>query len=183
MTSSYNNRLKKMGYRLGLLKPYWQVDSYRYLKRLGKRAKQDWRYCSSHDVDQFDNASEIVVRLKDVEQSIFPYCDPNSRIKRDIIKTGGFQKSLLDLLIPAFREGEIFLDVGANIGYFSILAAKQFKDLLVHAYEPHRQCSAGLNVISRLTSLLVSRHLTQCAAKAVMTFSTLPELLRMSPQK
>lgn len=41
------------------------------------------------------------------------------------------------LLQQYFRPGLRFLDVGANVGYFSLLVAKLCPDAVIHAFEPH----------------------------------------------
>ena len=40
--------------------------------------------------------------------------------------------------LPVLREGGTVIDIGANIGVFSILAAKQNKSVKVYAYEPFK---------------------------------------------
>jgi FkbM family methyltransferase len=41
------------------------------------------------------------------------------------------------LLGQFFRPGLRFLDVGANVGYFSLLVALRCREAVVHAFEPH----------------------------------------------
>jgi FkbM family methyltransferase len=52
------------------------------------------------------------------------------------------------LLRGLFRPGLRFLDVGANVGYFSLLVAKHCPGAVIHAFEPHPFTShvLGLNV-------------------------------------
>ncbi len=42
-----------------------------------------------------------------------------------------------ELLAEFFRPGLRFLDVGANIGYFSLLVAQLCPGAVIHAFEPH----------------------------------------------
>jgi FkbM family methyltransferase len=42
-----------------------------------------------------------------------------------------------DLLRQFFKPGLRFLDVGANVGYFSLLVAQECREAVIHAFEPH----------------------------------------------
>jgi FkbM family methyltransferase len=57
------------------------------------------------------------------------------------------------LLATFFRPGLRFLDVGANVGYFSLLAAKNCPDAMIHAFEPHP-----------LTSTILELNAWECGA-------------------
>lgn len=61
--------------------------------------------------------------------------DPTSIIDRRLISGEGHDKILAELLSDQLRNGGIFVDVGANIGYFSLLAAR-LPNVHVLAYEP-----------------------------------------------
>lgn len=50
---------------------------------------------------------------------------------------GTWEREEGELLGQFFRPGLRFLDVGANIGYFSLLVARECPDAVVHAFEPH----------------------------------------------
>lgn len=56
-----------------------------------------------------------------------------------------YEKAVTDAIITALRPGDVFLDVGANIGYFSTLAARLVgKSGRVIAFEPHAGARAAL---------------------------------------
>ena len=133
----------KLLYRLGVLKPYWEIDRYRYLKRVMRSQRLDWRYAQEADHQQF-SSSEAVIRCNQFSPPVFFYCDPKSKVERDIIKDKGYQPQISDLLFDYFRDEIVFLDVGANIGFFSIVAAKQYPGMSVHAFEPHQSIYARL---------------------------------------
>lgn len=65
-------------------------------------------------------------------------------------KDKGYQPQISDLLFDYFRDEIVFLDVGANIGFFSIVVAKQYPGMLVHAFEPHQSIYARLAKKHRL---------------------------------
>jgi len=51
-----------------------------------------------------------------------------------------------ELLSQFFRPGLRFLDVGANVGYFSLLIAQHCPDAVIHAFEPHPLTSGILEL-------------------------------------
>lgn len=56
-----------------------------------------------------------------------------------------YEKAVTDAIVTALKPGDIFLDVGANIGYFSTLAAKLVGTSgRVIAFEPHEGARAEL---------------------------------------
>jgi FkbM family methyltransferase len=62
---------------------------------------------------------------------------PWSPVGEEILKTGILEKDTTNFLLKNLTEGEVFVDVGANIGYFSCLASKLVSNSgLVVAFEP-----------------------------------------------
>ena len=49
-----------------------------------------------------------------------------------------------------FKEGDVFYDVGANIGQYSLYAALRHKNIKVYSFEPESQNYAALNKNSSL---------------------------------
>jgi FkbM family methyltransferase len=61
------------------------------------------------------------------------------------MRAGAYEKELVFLLKKTLKPGMTFLDLGANIGYFSVIAAALVKDKgRVHAFEPMPQNLARL---------------------------------------
>lgn len=58
-------------------------------------------------------------------------------IRPHLERLGTWEKSEGDLLARFFRQGLRFLDIGANIGYFSCLVARRCPGAVVTAFEPH----------------------------------------------
>ena len=69
----------KLLYRLGVLKPYWEIDRYRYLRRVMRSRRLDWRYAQEADQQQF-SSSEAVIRCKQFSPPVFFYCDSKSKV-------------------------------------------------------------------------------------------------------
>lgn len=59
------------------------------------------------------------------------------QISASIIRNGIWEPSLTRFIIDNLREGDVFVDVGANVGYFSLLASRTVQaDGFVVAFEP-----------------------------------------------
>lgn len=73
----------------------------------------------------------------DAGEMWFPMCD---EVMRDHIRnSGSWEPAVGRVLLEAMprRAGAVFVDVGANVGYFSLLVANAFPQAVVHAFEPH----------------------------------------------
>lgn len=130
--------LLRLIYKLGLASPYQKVDRFRYLKRLrkGKRPGDDL-YFYDCDLDQFGD-KEILVLSRFHGASVFFSClSPYSYVERKILKEGIYQAGLMELISSIMPPDCAFVDVGANIGTFSIPIAKAFPEIEVYAFEPN----------------------------------------------
>lgn len=67
------------------------------------------------------------------------------KIQACIFYTGVYEPEVTQMLRAELRAGDVFLDVGANVGYFSLLASKLCGlDGAVHAFEPEPTLAARL---------------------------------------
>lgn len=62
--------------------------------------------------------------------------DPVSHFGREVLDTGIYEPAMTELVIELIGGGDAFLDVGANEGYFSVLAALKSRTGKVLAIEP-----------------------------------------------
>lgn len=60
-------------------------------------------------------------------------------VMRDYIRNAGTWEPQIGNLMRAIfpRRNGVFLDIGANVGYFSALIAKHFPSAAIYAFEPH----------------------------------------------
>jgi len=59
-----------------------------------------------------------------------------------------YRKAVVDAMITALRPGDVFLDVGAHLGYFSIIAARVVGPSgRVIAFEPHERLQSELRAL------------------------------------
>lgn len=151
-------KLRKILYKLGWLKAYWEVDRFRYLKRLGKPGGDDWRYASKDDAAQFDGR-EVVASIAGEGVPILFFCHPRSVIEAEILKKGGFQIRILELGLSLVRAPGLVLDVGSNIGAYAVPWAGRCPQAIVHCFEPHPASLARLRRNVELNGLDARVHL------------------------
>jgi FkbM family methyltransferase len=74
-----------------------------------------------------------------VIQADYMNCRVLVRAQEDVgiqILAGNFERNDLLYLLSKTRDEDVFLDIGANIGLFSILMARNNSTIKVHAFEP-----------------------------------------------
>ncbi|MBN2106678.1 MAG: FkbM family methyltransferase [Deltaproteobacteria bacterium] len=93
---------------------------------------------------------------KTVDGHLF-WLNPGKYLDREIIERGVFEKSSTELVKKIVKKGDVILDVGANIGYYSVILSKlagpQGK---VYAFEP------TLHYRRELQENLRENHITNC---------------------
>jgi FkbM family methyltransferase len=98
--------------------------------------------------------------------SVIPYeggliqADPRNHIEWAVYMLGGYDLAGVDLLKRLVQPGTVVLDIGANVGVFTIpLAMKVGRSGGVHAFEPHPRVRARLVrnlALSNLRNVTVS---------------------------
>jgi FkbM family methyltransferase len=68
--------------------------------------------------------------------AIFTYPDQDNTIGKCLSEAGEFARAEVDFLIEHFNEGEVFYDVGANIGTVCIPLARSRTGSKIYAFEP-----------------------------------------------
>lgn len=105
-------------------------------------------------------------RVFETENGTF-WIDPLSGFGAELLGAGAHEPAMIRWVRDNLRAGGTFVDVGANEGYFSVIAAKQCGDAgKVYAVEPQEECHAALRENSRLNGcenieivpVLVSDH-------------------------
>lgn len=85
-----------------------------------------------------------------------------------------YEKAVTDAIVTALTPGDVFLDVGAHLGYFSTLAARVVGPSgRVIAFEPHADSRLALGAMlerNRVTPIveIVSLALAECAGDVVL---------------
>lgn len=89
------------------------------------------------DKYKFPVTGAITVKTRGGEHFLLR-CNPTSYVAKRVFWDGmaGFESSMTDLFIQLARKSSMFLDVGANIGYYSLLAAAINPSIRVVGFEP-----------------------------------------------
>jgi hypothetical protein len=96
------------------------------------------------------------IRYRDVQIRSIPMQvdvpDPTGRYP--FFYSNPYKKAVTDAIIMALKPGDVFLDVGAHIGHFSILGARRVgASGRVMAFEPHEWARAALRAWPSATAL------------------------------
>jgi FkbM family methyltransferase len=84
-------------------------------------------------------AAAVALRIRDLSQALYLYVhgEKDQCVSRRIREEGVWEPYETSLLLGLLRPGAVFVDVGANVGYFSILAASVVgAEGAVFAFEP-----------------------------------------------
>jgi FkbM family methyltransferase len=129
-------KLLHLLYKLRLKQPYQSIDRLRYLKRLTrkKHPKDSWYY-SEKDASQH-KGGELLISSRFRDTSVMFLCDPTFNVEKNIIRYGLYGPHILNFMAVFLTRGCAVLDIGANIGAYSVPIAKAFPDVEVHAFEP-----------------------------------------------
>jgi FkbM family methyltransferase len=71
--------------------------------------------------------------------------NPTEHIQQQLFWYGYYEKELGDLLKKVIRSNDVFLDIGANIGYFSLLAATNYSSAKIISFEPVKHLFQKMN--------------------------------------
>ncbi len=78
-----------------------------------------------------------VVNIEAYDVSFQVYCEADDHIANEIFYGQGYEDGEFKLIKILVEKSNIFVDVGANTGIFSIFAAKINRNLKVLSFEPH----------------------------------------------
>lgn len=84
-----------------------------------------------------------------------------------LIIAGVFETAELSLMLRQVRPGDVFLDIGANIGVFSLLVARSDPSISVHAFEPIPLNSCLLEASKHLNHLSNITVVRACVGQAL----------------
>jgi len=120
---------------------------------------------------------------KRLHDSFYMFLNPTEHIQQQLFWYGYYEKELGDLLKKIVKPGDVVLDLGANIGYFSLLVANNLPSVKVISFEPVASLFQNMNDNISLNN--IKNILTVNAAVGEITeekelFVSAPDNLGMS---
>jgi len=85
------------------------------------------------------------VYKKRLHNSFYMLLNPTEHIQQQLFWYGYYEKELGDLLKKMLRSNDVFIDIGANIGYFSLLSASISPSVKVISFEPVKDLFEKMN--------------------------------------
>jgi len=161
-TDTFTSKKNAFLTRVHELAPIFQRGAFRSEdlgSGMGMRLKRLLRYRSTY-------LKHVAVRLGisfggDSSVKLFwgrtitlPVRDVNTRSMRQVGMLGGDEYRLISFLIQQFREDDVFYDVGANYGFYTLLAQEFLAKGQVHAFEPSEKVFAYLKQAKNDTTFL-----------------------------
>ena len=121
---------------------------------------------------QFPVAGVITLKLSE-GRAIRLACNPTSYLAKVLFWQGveGFEYNLVRIFIELVKEARVFLDVGANIGYYSLLAAAYNPEVTIVSFEPlpsafhYLEKNLALNGCTRATAVKAALSDTRGTAR------------------
>lgn len=86
----------------------------------------------------------------------------NDKIGKAIYRSGKIEPETTRMLRCLLRDDTVFFDIGANVGYFTLLAASIITSGSIHCFEPNPRCYAMLKNNIR-TNALINVQTNSCA--------------------
>jgi len=99
---------------------------------------------------------------KKLPEGFYMLLTPSEHIQQQLFWYGYYEKTLGDLVKKILQPGDVFLDIGANIGYFSLLAANKEPTSKIISFEPVENLfqklekNISINNIRNITGLQVA---------------------------
>lgn len=86
-------------------------------------------------------------------------------LDRELFMNGYYEEKQLNILSKSIKKYSInnFVDIGSNIGIYSILMAKNHSNLTIHAFEPHIDAFKRLKENVNLNNFSNRIYLYNCA--------------------
>lgn len=106
------------------------------------------------------------------------FLDPASHFGNEVLKTGGYEPELTALIQCLMRPGDTFLDVGANEGFFSVVASRASHNAKVWAIEPQSRLNPVVKKNLELNGATAAQvfHLALAEKSGTLTLQLTPNI-------
>jgi FkbM family methyltransferase len=118
-------------------------------------------------------------------KSMLFHANPTSNLLRVLFWKGieGFEFNEYKIFVPLVKKSKVFFDIGANIGYYSLVAKKFNPDIIVHGFEPMPSAFKYFNINKDLNKFHdINTHLialTNYKGEAVFHSNLNPRFLKI----
>jgi len=125
----------------------------------------------------------VSIHFKNRFSTILPFRGANFIVGKDLslypsINSGDFESKELDIILAQnFQPGSILWDVGANVGIWSILLAKEFSSCKVVSFEPQKEAHQFLQ------RNISNNHLTNIECMGIGLGATLERVELRTPKE
>lgn len=95
------------------------------------------KYITATDIESIQISDGKVI-MTSKKYGIHMLCPENDHRVAPIesINFGSYEESDSNMIMTLMPENGTFFDIGANMGWYSLLSAKKYKNLKIHAFEP-----------------------------------------------
>ncbi|MFN5135289.1 MAG: FkbM family methyltransferase [Chitinophagaceae bacterium] len=97
--------------------------------------------------------------IRKLKGGFLMYLANEDHIEKELFWHGSYESKETETLLQFISHQNVFIDAGANSGYYSLLIASKYSDCLVHAFEPasssyqNLQSNILLNKLSNIIAL------------------------------
>lgn len=116
------------------------LDYYDFIDKMHSHNKSLYEYAeylpkTGVSKIEISDGSVIFTTREENIQLVFNGKDRRG-IPFDLINWGSYEKSEIRIFDRILTDGMVILDVGANIGWYSLLWGKKYRKSIIHAFEP-----------------------------------------------
>jgi FkbM family methyltransferase len=125
-----------------------RVEKRLYTSRIHRRNRVlfDYaRYLIDSDVEKIElQAGEVIVTSR--SRQVRLVCDPDDEhlVPFTLLNFGAYEPNELDAVLRLVAPGGRVFDVGANVGFYAVVLAREIPRLDIHCFEPMEHTCANL---------------------------------------
>lgn len=82
------------------------------------------------------SSDEVMMTMKGNGLKIIVNPEDHRIAPIDALNFGSYEQAETDMMLRLVNEGDSIFDIGANIGWYSLILAKKFSSIAIHAFEP-----------------------------------------------
>ncbi len=170
-------------YQKGILEKY---DYIRKAHRINKSLSSISKRLKSTDIESIEiKNNEILFTTRREKIKLYFNSVDRRGAPFEILNFGNYEATENDLLFKLIKDGDVLFDVGANIGWYSLLFSKRFKKSLIYSFEPIPENFSFLkkNIIKNRSKNITAFNLALGSQNGKVDFYYFPEASILSSEK